>query len=365
MRKKALILVGTRPEVIKLAPVIRAMKSSKVLQPVVCLSGQHAHMASPLLKHFQIRPDHVLELNRTRSNLTNLLAEMAQGLGDFLEKYRPACIVVQGDTSSAMLGAVAGFYEGIPVAHVEAGLRSFNLQQPFPEEFNRRVISLAGGIHFCPTRVSASNLCKEGVPSQRIRVVGNTCIDALLWTTAGTKQKSIFSPGNRGILVTSHRRENWESGIANLCQVLRHLSEKFRDVEFCFPVHKNPIVRKIVKDILSGQDRIHLLEPMDYPEFCAAMRDAYMIISDSGGVQEEALALGTPVLVTRNVTERPEVLDGGTVRLVGSSSKRLLSEATLLLSKPAEHQKRAKARFPFGKGDSAQKIVAALEKFPF
>jgi UDP-N-acetylglucosamine 2-epimerase len=365
MRKKALILVGTRPEVIKLAPVIRAMKSSKVLQPVVCLSGQHAHMAAPLLKHFQIRPDHVLELNRTRSNLTNLLAEMAQGLGDFLEKSRPACIVVQGDTSSAMLGAVAGFYEGIPVAHVEAGLRSFNLQQPFPEEFNRRVISLAGAIHFCPTRISASNLRKEGVPSQKIRVVGNTCIDALLWTTAGVKRKSIFTKGTRGILVTSHRRENWESGIANLCRVLRQLSEKFPDVEICFPVHKNPIVRKIVDGILSKQERIRLVEPMDYPEFCAAMRDAYMIISDSGGVQEEALALGTPVLVTRNVTERPEVLDGGTVRLVGSSSKRLLSEATLLLSKPAEHEKRAKARFPFGKGDSAQKIVAALEKLPF
>lgn len=365
MRKKVLILVGTRPEVIKLAPVIRSMKSSKVLQPVVCLSGQHAHMAAPLLKHFQISPDFVLELNRTRSNLTNLLAEMARGLGDFLEKSRPACIVVQGDTSSAMLGAVAGFYEGIPVAHVEAGLRSFNLQQPFPEEFNRRVISLAGAIHFCPTRISASNLRKEGVPSQRIRVVGNTCIDALLWTTAGVKRKPIFTKGTRGILVTSHRRENWESGIANLCRVLRQLSEKFPDVEICFPVHKNPIVRKIVEGILSGQERIRLVEPMDYPEFCAAMREAYMIISDSGGVQEEALALGTPVLVTRNVTERPEVLDGGTVRLVGSSSRRLLSEATLLLTNPAEHRRRANPRFPFGKGDSAEKILASLEKFPF
>jgi UDP-N-acetylglucosamine 2-epimerase (non-hydrolysing) len=362
MRKKVLILVGTRPEVIKLAPVIRAMKSSKILKPVVCLSGQHAHMVTPLLNHFGIRPDHVLELNRSGSNLTNLLAEMARGLGVFLQKSRPACIVVQGDTSSAMLGAVAGFYEGIPVAHVEAGLRSFDLQQPFPEEFNRRVISLAAAIHFCPTQVSASNLRKEGIPPNRIRIVGNTCIDALLWTTATKSRKSTFAPGTRGILVTSHRRENWETGIANLCGVLCQLAEKFRDVEILFPVHKNPIVRKIVESMLSGQDRIRLVEPMDYPEFCAAMRDAYLIISDSGGVQEEALALGTPVLVTRNLTERPEVLEGGTVQLVGSTGKRLTAEATRLLSNPAEHAKRAKPRFPFGKGDSAKKILTALEK---
>jgi UDP-N-acetylglucosamine 2-epimerase (non-hydrolysing) len=362
MRKKALVLVGTRPEVIKLAPVIRGMKSSKILKPVVCLSGQHAHMVTPLLNHFGIRPDHVLELNRSGSNLTNLLAEMARGLGVFLQKSRPACIVVQGDTSSAMLGAWAGFYEGIPVAHVEAGLRSFDLQQPFPEEFNRRVISLAAAIHFCPTQVSAANLRKEGIPSNRIRVVGNTCIDALLWTTATKSPKGTFAPGTRGILVTGHRRENWKTGIANLCGVLSQLADKFRDVEILFPVHKNPIVRKIVENAISGQDRIRLVEPMDYPEFCDAMRDAHFIISDSGGVQEEALALGTPVLVTRNLTERPEVLEGGTVQLVGMTGKRLIAEATRLLSNPAEHSKRAKPRFPFGKGDSAKKILAALEK---
>ncbi len=347
-KAKILVLVGTRPEAIKLAPVVMALQRSRQLEPSVWLTGQHS-------------ADGVFRLTRRSANITDLLAEVSRRLATHLARLRPDMIVVQGDTTSAMLGAVACFYEGIPVAHVEAGLRSFDLQHPFPEEFNRRVISIAGTLHFCPTKVSAANLLHEGVDRKSIHVVGNTCIDALFWTLRRTHGRRIFPAGRRGILVTLHRRENWGNAIAGICRVLRKLASDFPDTEILLPVHKNPVVAETIRRELRGQGRINLVEPMDYASFCRAMKEAYLIVSDSGGVQEEALALGTPVLVTRTVTERPEVLEGGTVRLVGTSAKKLYEEASKLLTSATSYRKASKARFPFGRGQAGSQIARLIK----
>lgn len=361
--KEALVLMGTRPEVIKLAPVVMALRRLEGVRTAVCLSGQHTQMATEMLGHFGLEADVVFDVPRSAGNLTGLVAGFAGALGRSFEAGKPDLVVVQGDTTSAMVGAVAGFYEGVAVAHVEAGLRSFDLGQPFPEEFNRRVISLAAALHFCPTEVSAGNLRREGVPEGRIFVVGNTCIDALLWTLEKGGEGRVFSEGRRGVLVTAHRRENWDSGIADLCGVIARIAREFADTEVVFPVHKNPIVREAVRDVLEGVERVRLVEPMDYGAFARAMREAALIISDSGGVQEEALALGTPVLVARNVTERPEVLEGKTVRLTGTSPERLWNEARTLLSDAGEYEAARVARFPFGRGDAAEKIAGVVKGF--
>jgi UDP-N-acetylglucosamine 2-epimerase (non-hydrolysing) len=361
-KKHIVVLAGTRPEVIKLAPVVQALQKHKALRTAVWLTGQHTVMASQMLEHFQLQADETFRISRQPGNITKLIAEVSRELARHLARLRPAMIVVQGDTTSAMLGAIAGFYEGIPVAHVEAGLRSFDLQQPFPEEFNRRVISIGAKLHFCPTKVSAANLLREGVDRKSIHVVGNTCIDALFWTLRRKHGRRIFPAGRRGILVTLHRRENWGDSIAGICRVLRKLASDFPDTEILLPVHRNPVVAETIRRELRGQERIHLAEPMDYASFCRAMKEAYLIVSDSGGVQEEALALGTPVLVTRSVTERPEVLRGGTVRLVGTSPAVLYDACVALLGNKRAYAKAHVARFPFGRGDASRKIATTVAR---
>jgi len=360
--KRIVVLAGTRPEVIKLAPVVQALKDHESLRPTVWLTGQHSIMAGQMLDHFQLRADKTFRISRKPGNITKLLAAVSRELARHLAQSRPDMIVVQGDTTSAMLGAIAGFYESIPVAHVEAGLRSFDLRQPFPEEFNRRVISVGARLHFCPTKVSAANLLREGVDRKSIHVVGNTCIDALFWTLRRKKRRRIFTERRRGILVTLHRRENWGDAILGICRVLRNLASEFQDTEILLPVHKNPVVAETIRQELRGQDRINLVAPMDYASFCQAMKEAYLIVSDSGGVQEEALALGTPVLVTRSVTERPEVLKGRTVRLVGTSSHVLHQACVAMLSDNQAYAKAHIARFPFGRGNAARKIATTIER---
>lgn len=362
MRKpKVLVIMGTRPEVVKLAPVVMALRRLPSLDVVVCVTGQHAHMVHQMLEHFILPVDVSLRISRKISSLTSLASEVLKKLSVYIRSEQPRMIVVQGDTTSAMLGALAGFYEKIPVAHVEAGLRSFEMMTPFPEEFNRRLISLAAAVHFCPSRKTANNLLLEGVSSKCLRIVGNSCIDALLWTLREKRHSSSFTIGYRGILVTAHRRENWESGISSLCCILKRIVSEFPDTEILMPVHKNPIVQKLVRGHLKGQSRIRLIGPMSYPAFVSAMKDAYLIISDSGGVQEEALAIGTPTLVTRDLTERPEVLDGGTVKLVGASASRLWGETARLLSDKNYYRKSSVARFPFGKGGTGERIAKAIQ----
>lgn len=360
MKPHLLFFLGTRPEAIKLGPVVRAARESKAFKITVCLSGQHRHMALPMLRHFEVEPDLELEVPRDVGNLPHLIGTIATRLGTIFQEVRPDMLVVQGDTTSAMVGAICAFSERLPVAHVEAGLRSWDFQHPFPEEFNRRVISLSGSLHFCPTRVSAANLLKEGVNRRQIRVVGNSCIDALFWTLRNSSAPQCFAPGTTGVLVTGHRRENWDTGIAGLCVALKRIVAAHPDVDILFPVHLNPKVHTVVHRILGDAERIRLVEPLDYRTFCWAMKQAKLIITDSGGVQEEALALGTPALVTRKVTERPEVLEGGTVQLVGSTTTRIVSAANRLLGSQEIYARHNLPRFPFGRGNASLKIVQAL-----
>ena len=362
-KPKLLFLLGTRPEAIKLAPVVRAAKDSGAFAVTLCLSGQHKHMAIPMLEHFRLKPDVTFDVPREVGNLPFLIGAVASRVGEIFTRIRPELVVVQGDTTTAMVGSICGFYEHIPVAHVEAGLRSWDFMHPFPEEFNRRVISLSAALHFCPTSLSASNLLKEGVAKKTIRVVGNSCIDALLWTLKHSQPSECFSPGKDGILVTGHRRENWDEGIANLCRAVRQLTDTWEYTEVLFPVHLNPKVRDVVHKILGDTDRVRLTEPLDYRTFCWAMKQAKLIITDSGGVQEEALALGTPTLVTRKVTERPEVLESGTVQLVGNTPEKIVRFANRILGKSEYYKKLNHPSFPFGHGDTSAKIIRELRRY--
>ena len=320
-------------------------------------------MAMPMLRHFQVEPDLTLAISRKVGNLPQLISAAAANLYKVFDDLRPDMLVVQGDTTSAMVGAICAFSERLPVAHVEAGLRSGDFMHPFPEEFNRRVIGLAANLHFCPTRRSASNLLKEGVARGRIHVVGNSCIDALFWTLANTKPQECFNRDAIGILVTNHRRENWESGIANLCRALKRIATTIPNVEILFPVHLNPKVRGIVHGILGKTKRVKLTKPLDYATFCWAMKQARLIITDSGGIQEEALALGTPTLVTRKVTERPEVQEGGTVQIIGSDTQKIVAAAKTICTNPSVYRRLHHPRFPFGRGNTSAKIVRSLRAY--
>lgn len=320
-------------------------------------------MALPMLRHFRVEPDLILAVSRKVGNLPELISAAAANLAKILHDERPDMLIVQGDTTSAMVGAICAFSERLPLAHVEAGLRSGDFMHPFPEEFNRRVISLAADLHFCPTRQSAANLVKEGVSRGRIRVVGNSCIDALFWTLRNSKRRECFTEEKIGILVTNHRRENWKAGIANLCYVLKQIAGEIPNVEILFAVHLNPKVRTIVHNVLLHTENVRLTEPLDYTTFCWAMKQAKLIITDSGGIQEEALALGTPTLVTRRVTERPEVLKGGTVRIVGNDSRKIMAAARAICTQPSVYSKLHRPRFPFGRGDTSGKIVRCVRSY--
>lgn len=359
-RRRVLFLMGTRPEVIKLAPVIHAARAASCLDVQVCMTGQHAHMTAPMLEHFDITPDASLRVRRTSKTLSELVGLTATSLGRLIQRDRPDWLVVQGDTTTTLVGALCGFYERVPVAHVEAGLRSWDFNNPFPEELNRRAVSLAARLHFCPTRTSASNLIREGIDKKNIVVVGNTVIDALLWTLSNKPLPSPFKDDRFRILVTSHRRENWGEGIQSICTALREIVRLNPRTDIIFPVHKNPVVRNTVTATIGDDPRIRLLPPMDYPSFCSAMKHADLVITDSGGVQEETLALGIPTLVTRTVTERPEVLVGGTVRLVGTDKESLIQNSMQLMTDARARKFASRRRFPFGRGDAAKKIVGTL-----
>lgn len=316
-----------------------------------------------MLRHFKIKPDIVLTVPRKVGNLPQLISAAAADLSKVFHELRPDMLIVQGDTTSAMVGGVCAFSEQLPVAHIEAGLRSGDFMHPFPEEFNRRVISLAATLHFCPTRLSASNLLNEGVNRRRVHVVGNSCIDALLWTLANTRRQECFRRDTIGILVTNHRRENWASGVAKLCHTLVRITRAIPSVEILFAVHLNPKVRSIVHEILGNAKSIKLAEPLGYGRFCWAMKQARLIITDSGGIQEEALALGTPTLVTRKVTERPEVLKGGTVQIVGNDSRKIMTAAQAICANPSLYRRLHRPRFPFGRGDTSEKILQSLRDY--
>lgn len=366
---KILIIFGTRPEAIKLFPVIRALAADPRFNPVVCVSAQHRQMLDQVLEIAGVTPDHDLDLMQPEQTLDGLTAALLTRLGEVMDQEQPARVMVQGDTATAMAGALAAYYRKIPVDHVEAGLRSGNIYHPWPEEVNRKIIGSIASLHFAPTETAAAKLVAEQVDPARVQVTGNTVIDALHWmraqvtarpgladTLAGVEHR--FA-GRRIIGVTSHRRENFGEGMANIAEAIGRIAAR-DDVAVIFPVHLNPNVRAVMNAALDDLPNVALIEPLDYPNFVRLLSISEIMLTDSGGVQEEAPALGKPVLVMRETTERPEGVAAGTARLVGTDPLIIVTELFSLLDDKAAYQAMARAHNPFGDGRSADRIVELI-----
>lgn len=357
---KVMVVLGTRPEAVKLAPVIRALKDTDDLSAVVAVTGQHREIMDEVLELFDITPDHDLALLRDRQTLTHVTTRALTGVEEIVQAEQPDLVVVQGDTTTTFAASLAAFYQRVPVVHVEAGLRSGNRMSPYPEEINRQLTSRLATLHLCPTPSSKANLLSEAVDPATIFVTGNTVIDALNWVVEHTGGAQ-HEPGERRlVLMTSHRRESWDGGLANVAWGVRDVVEDRPDVHVVFPIHPNPIVREAMTPILGPLDNVEVIEPLGYPAFAQAMARAHVIVTDSGGVQEEAPSLGVPVLVTRENTERPEAVTAGTVRLIGSDRAAVREHLQRLLDNADEHETMRKATNPYGDGKAAWRSVGAL-----
>jgi len=368
MKRRVMFCFGTRPEAIKLAPVIQELaRQPREFEPVVLVTAQHRHMLDQVLRVFEIRPDYDLNLMKPGQSLGGVTAGVLHGVERVLRQVQPDVVVVQGDTTSAFAAALAAFYGRVPVGHVEAGLRTNDKYSPYPEEMNRRLVSSLADLHFAPTRAARENLLREGVPRGRIRVTGNTVVDALKAIRRSNSSWRVpvldgIATDRRVILVTAHRRESFGPGFVRICRALRMLVERNPDVEVVYPVHPNPNVRKPVCAILGGVPRVYLIKPLEYLPFVRLMERAYLILTDSGGIQEEAPALGKPVLVMRDVTERPEAVEAGTAKLVGTDAEAMVSATERLLRSTAAYRKMARARNPFGDGRASARIAVALRQ---
>lgn len=371
---RVLTVFGTRPEAIKMAPVVRAIAADDRFDGKVCVSAQHRDMLDQVLDLFELVPDWDLDLMRPGQSLHGLTARILQGLEPVLKEWRPDVVLVHGDTTTTLATTLAAFYSRVPVGHVEAGLRTGDLTAPFPEEANRVLADKLCAFHFAPTERSAQNLRDEGMPEPGISVTGNTVIDALLWVrdrvretplaehadVLGSIAPVMADPDARIILVTGHRRESFGQGFQDICSALRTLAERYPDVHLVYPVHLNPNVQGPVHETLSGLDNVHLLRPLDYLPFVRLMDRSTFILTDSGGIQEEAPSLGKPVLVMREVTERPEGVASGTVRLVGTDKDRIVSECARLLDDAAAFDEMRRAHNPYGDGLASGRIADAL-----
>ena len=370
--KKLLVIFGTRPEAIKMAPVVRALHQSRSFETKVCVTAQHRRMLDQVLELFNIEPEFDLNLMAPDQDLTDITSKVLVGLRAVFKTWKPDIILVHGDTTTTMAAATAAYYEHIAVGHVEAGLRTGNKYSPWPEEMNRRLVSAIADIHFAPTESARANLLREGVLDSAIHVTGNTVIDTLLFIdqqikTAAHLAKTLadtfafLDSSKKLLLVTGHRRENFGGGFEDICGALRRIAER-DDIQIVYPVHLNPNVQQPVRRLLSNCANVHLIEPLDYLPFVYLMTRAYLLITDSGGVQEEAPSLGKPVLVMRAVTERPEAVSAGTVKLVGTDQETIVTETTRLLDDQAEYQRMSVAHNPYGDGLAAQRIIKVLER---
>ena len=365
---KILTVFGTRPEAIKMAPVVHALRRSTQVETIVCVTGQHRQILDQMLAFFEIEADRDLDVMRPNQSLTGLTASTLVALSPVLEEIRPDWVVMQGDTTTAMAAALAAYYQQIKVAHVEAGLRTGDKYAPFPEEVNRKLISAIADLHLAPTPTARQALLAEGHADASIRVTGNTGIDALFWTRARAKAGAVTLPagleaalaGKRLVLVTAHRRENFDQGLAEICGALRALTECFEDIVAVLPVHPNPNVKGPIESLLTGAPRVHLIAPVDYGPFVWLLDRANIILTDSGGIQEEATALGKPMLVMRDVTERPEAIAAGNALLVGASRTRIIDRASALLTDKALYGRMATASDVFGDGQAGERIATAL-----
>lgn len=364
---KLMTVFGTRPEAIKMCPLVLEMrKYPDYIEPIVAVTAQHREMLDQVLELFDIKPDYDLNIMASGQTLYDITTRALTGLKEVIEEAKPDMVLVHGDTTTTFAGALAAFYAQVPVGHVEAGLRTGNKYSPYPEEMNRKLTGSIADMHFAPTATSRENLLKENVSRDSIVVTGNTVIDALQTTVKANYEfadadfNKIFARGNRLILVTTHRRENLGEPMRNVYKALRKVLETHADVEAIFPVHKNPKVREIVQEELGGLDRVHLIEPMDYEPFANLMGKVDIVLTDSGGIQEEAPALGKPVLVLRDTTERPEAVDAGTVKLIGTAYDDVLRETNLLLDDPQHYQKMAEAANPYGDGKACERIIKVI-----
>jgi UDP-N-acetylglucosamine 2-epimerase (non-hydrolysing) len=370
MKIKNLVIFGTRPEAIKMAPLIKEFQKNDKFDTKVCVTAQHREMLDQVLDFFEIIPDFDLDLMRPNQNLYTLTADIVVELKPILEKFQPDFVYVHGDTTTTMAAAIASFYSGAKLCHIEAGLRTHNKRSPFPEEINRQITSRIADYHFAPTTQSKKNLLDENIDSENIVITGNTVIDALLYSSERVKSsnddninelKNIIDISKKLILVTGHRRENHGEGFINICEALKEIAVNNVDVQIFYPVHLNPNVKKPVYEILSGIDNIKLIEPLAYPAFVWLMSQSYLIITDSGGVQEEAPSLGKPVLVMRDTTERPEAVEAGTVILVGTNKNKIISEANNLLSDEKKYQSMSELHNPYGDGTACRRISEFIQ----
>lgn len=364
---KVMTVFGTRPEAIKMAPIVLELqKHPDTIEPVVAVTAQHREMLDQVLNLFQIKPDHDLNIMAAGQTLFDITTRAMMGLDKVLTEEKPDIVLVHGDTTTTFAGALAAYYHQTAVGHVEAGLRTHNKYSPFPEEMNRRLTGCIADLNFAPTSTSKANLLAENVPPESIFVTGNTVIDALHHTVRDDfdfqekSLKDVDFQNKRIILVTTHRRENLGEPMRRVYKALKQLTEEFDDVEVVFPVHKNPKVREVVNEELGGLAKVHLIDPLDYEPFANLMHKAHLILTDSGGVQEEAPALGKPVLVLRDTTERPEAVDAGTVKLIGTDRERVYEEAKKLLTDEAEYSRMAESVNPYGDGKAAARIIQAI-----
>lgn len=365
-----LVVFGTRPEAIKMAPVIAALKSNRHLETKVCVTAQHREMLDQVLRLFEIEPDFDLNVMKWGQDLSDTTCGVLRGMREVFSSYRPDRILVHGDTTTTFAASLAAYYHRIAVAHVEAGLRTGNLYAPWPEEANRKLTGSLADLHFAPTELAKRNLVAEGIDPQRIHVTGNTVIDALLWVVGFLEshpninrsleqQFAFLDRSKKLILVTGHRRESFGPGFERICRALAGIASR-ENVEVVYPVHLNPNVREPVFRLLNGARNVHLVEPLDYLPFVYLMRRAYFVLTDSGGIQEEAPSLGKPVLVMRETTERPEAIAAGTVKLVGTSEETILLETDRLLSDQTHYESMSRAANPYGDGKASQRIVQGV-----
>ena len=381
--KKVMLVFGTRPEAIKMAPLVKEFqKQPKRVETVVCVTGQHREMLDQVLKIFDIKPDYDLNIMKQGQDLYDVTARVLTGMRDVLKEVKPDVVLVHGDTTTSTAAALAAFYQQIPVGHVEAGLRTHNIYSPWPEEMNRLLTGRLATYHFSPTPLSRNNLIKESVDDRNIIITGNTVIDALYWVVDKIKNnkeldnelEDILSKagydvnrlnnGKKLVLITGHRRENFGDGFINMCTAIKDLTVKYPDLDFVYPMHLNPNVRKPIHEVfgenLSGLKNMFFIEPLEYLSFVYLMEKSSIVLTDSGGIQEEAPGLGKPVLVMRDTTERPEALDAGTVKLVGTDYNKIVNEVSSLIDDKAAYEKMSKAVNPYGDGSACGRIVNAL-----
>ena len=373
MIKKILIVFGTRPEAIKLAVLIKTLQHDKRFDIKVCITAQHRSMLDDVLKLFEINPDYDLNVMETGISLSNTVIKILSGLDNILQKFKPDLVLIQGDTTTVLTAALTSYYRKIPIAHIEAGLRTDNIYSPWPEEGNRKMVSTITQYHFAPTLSAKNNLLRENINSNIIFVTGNTVIDSLIWAKNKIQNDkrlqeelntdfSFIDPTKRIILVTGHRRESFGPGFENICEALKQIAKENQDVQIIFPVHLNPNIQKPVNKILKNIENINLIHPQNYIKFQYLMSKSFIILTDSGGIQEEAPSLGKPVLVMRDITERPEAVEAGTVKLVGTNIKKIVDSVAHLLNDKHEYKKMSLSHNPYGDGYACSRIVEILTK---